>query len=147
MNRTDGIIPKQCVTPPDSFHLTKRTGFTLVELLVAVIIVGVLSSLAVPIFRQNIRRVMATEGHALVGAIRTAQRIYFAENNRYTSNWVDIEGAVDINNNKYFKTVPVLTASGTGSEATFTATVTGTGDASQISVSINNKGVMTADGI
>ena len=124
------------------------TGFTLVELLVVIIIVGVLSALAIPIFRQSIRRVMASEGYALVGAIRTAQRIYFAERNQYTSNWVDIEGNIEISNKKYFSSAPpTLTASGTGSGAVFTTTIIGTGDASGITISINQAGVITASGL
>lgn len=122
-------------------------GFTLTELLVVVIIVGILAALAIPVFRQNIKRAMATEGYALVGSIRTAERVYFAEHNTYTSNWEDISGNVDLNNNKYFATEPTLTASGSGSSATFTATVTGSGDASGISISINHKGIITTSGL
>ncbi len=123
------------------------TGFTLVELLVVMIIMGLLSALAVPMFRQNVKRVMATEGHALVGSIRTAERIYFAEHNAYTSNWADISGNVDISNNKYFATEPTLTASGSGSGATFTVIVAGSGNASGISISIDHAGIITVSGI
>ncbi len=123
------------------------TGFTLVELLVVMITIGLLSALAVPMFRQNVKRVMATEGHALVGSIRTAERVYFSQHNIYTANLADISGDIDISNNKYFKTAPILTASGIGSGATFTATVTGSGDASGISISINHAGIITTSGI
>ena len=133
MNRKNGIIQKE--------------GFTLIELLATVIIVAVLTSLAVPIFRQNVKRVMATEGYTLVGSIRTAERTYFSEHNTYTSNWTDISNEIDINNNKYFNTAPILTASGTESSAAFTAIVTGSGDASGISVSVDNKGIMTTSGL
>jgi type IV pilus assembly protein PilE len=125
----------------------EKRGFTLIELLVVVILVGLLSTLAVPIYRQNIRRAMATEGHALIGSIRTVERVYFAEHNEYTSNWADINGNVDISNNKYFTTEPTLIASGSGNGATFTATVTGSGDASGISISINHEGMITVSGI
>ncbi|MCK4905702.1 prepilin-type N-terminal cleavage/methylation domain-containing protein [bacterium] len=128
--------------------MDKSKGFTLAELLVVIIIVGILSSLAIPIFRQSVRRAMATEGYALVGAIRTAQRTYFAEKNQYTSNWVDIEGNIEISNKKYFSSAPpTFTASGTGSGAVFTATVIGAGDASGITISINQAGVITVSGL
>jgi type IV pilus assembly protein PilE len=128
-------------------YLMEQPGFTLAELLVVTIIVGILASLAFPLYRQNIKRAIATEGHALVGSIRTSERIYFAEHDTYTSNWSDISGNMDINNNKYFTTAPIFIASGTGSGATFTATVTGSADASGISISINQQGDITTGGI
>ena len=124
-----------------------KEGFTLTELLAAVIIVGILVALAVPIFIQNTRRIMTTEGCALVGSIRTAERIYFTENNTYTPNWADISEDIDMINNKYFTTEPTLVASGSGNAAIFTATVTGSGDASGISISINHTGDMNINGI
>ena len=48
---------------------TGRKGFTLVELMVVVIIVGVLAAVAVPIFRGNVKRAMASEGAALLGSV------------------------------------------------------------------------------
>jgi len=123
------------------------SGFTLVELMVVVIIVGILAAVAVPVYRYNIRRAMASEGMALVGSIRTAQRVWFAEHDAYTSRWSDISGQVDLTGNKYFTTPPTLTASGTGAEATFTATVTGSGDAAGITVTVNESGTVTVTGL
>ncbi|MBU0534104.1 MAG: prepilin-type N-terminal cleavage/methylation domain-containing protein [Candidatus Omnitrophica bacterium] len=151
MNKIDKVILKQGFSSLEikiKCYKLSLTGFTLVELLVVVIVVGILSSVAIPIFRQSVRRVMASEGQALVGAIRTAQRIYFAEKNQYTPNWIDIEGNIEISNKKYFSSAPpTLTASGTGSGAVFTATVIGAGDASGITISINQAGVITTSGL
>ncbi|MDD5455170.1 MAG: hypothetical protein PHW62_06725, partial [Candidatus Ratteibacteria bacterium] len=74
-------------------------------------------------------------------------RIYFTENDRYTSDWSDIEGNIDINHNKYFKTAPSMFAGGTGSEANFTATLIGSEDATGIKISINNIGIITTEGL
>ena len=43
----------------------KRKGFTLVELVIVIVIVGILSIVAVPIYRGYTRKAMATEGKAL----------------------------------------------------------------------------------
>ena len=59
--------------------MRKTKGFTLVELVIVIVIVGILSIVAVPIYRGYTRKAMATEGKALLGAIQTAQKIYFAE--------------------------------------------------------------------
>ena len=55
-------------------------GFTLVELVIVIIIVGILSIVAVPIYRSYFRRAMTTEGKALLGVIQLSERAYFAEN-------------------------------------------------------------------
>lgn len=95
------------------------------------------------IMEVGLRKAMSSEGQALVGAIRTSERLYFAEHNMYTANWADISGSIDLTGNKYFTTAPTLKATAT----TFTATVEGSGDADGISVKIDQNGVITVDGL
>ena len=58
-------------------------GFTLVELLVVVIIVGILAAAAVPIYLSQTRRARTTEAIAGMGAIRKAQLEYYTEKTAY----------------------------------------------------------------
>lgn len=109
---------------------TKQKGFTLVELMVVVIIVGILASVAVPIYRANIRKAMASEGAALLGSVLTAQRIYYAEHNTYTTTKANL--GVEAIGNKYFTDYSVTSADANG----FTATTSGTGAASGIVVTM-----------
>ncbi len=127
--------------------IIREKGFTLIELIVTVMIVGILTALAVPIFRQNVKKAMATEGYSLIGSIKTIERIYFSEHYKYTSNWGDISGDIDINNNKYFNTAPIINAIGTEDNATFNATVAGSGDASGINIFLSNEGLITISGL
>ena len=62
-----------------------KKGFTMVELMVVVIIVGILASAAVPLYTKNVSRAIATEAIATLGAIRGAERIYKMEFGTYTS--------------------------------------------------------------
>lgn len=53
----------------------QEAGFTLVELLVVILIVGILSAAAVPIYFEYVKDAMLTEAKALAGAVHGAAQI------------------------------------------------------------------------
>ncbi len=63
-----------------------RGGFTLVELMIVVAILGILSTIAVPTFMRMRERARVAEAKANLGAIRVVQYAYFAEYNVYVGN-------------------------------------------------------------
>ena len=62
-----------------------KKSFTLIELMIVVIIVGVLAAVAAPMMRKSIIRSKWTEAVAMVGTIRSAERVYYTEYGTYKS--------------------------------------------------------------
>lgn len=95
--------------------MKNKKGFTLVELVIVIIIVGILSVVAVPIYRGYTVRAMASEGKALMGSINAAEAVYYTQWGCYAkvttetafTKWLGL----DVRANKYFKKYKITTGS------------------------------------
>ena len=66
-------------------RLEGQEGFTLIELMIVVAIIGILAAIAIPKMMRFQLRSRAGEGKVNLAALRTAQEAYMAEFNRYVS--------------------------------------------------------------
>ena len=63
-----------------------RDGFTLTELMIVVVIIGILAAIAVPVFLGQRTKAMRTEAMTNLESLRLLQEQYYAEEGTYTGD-------------------------------------------------------------
>jgi prepilin-type N-terminal cleavage/methylation domain-containing protein len=105
-------------------RIRTRKGFTLVELAVVIVIIGVLAAFGVPKFLQSVEKSKATEAFNYWSSVQAAQERYIAQNGVY---WATANGdTLDIvlPTLQYF-TAPTITATpGSSGSPTWAGTLT-----------------------
>ena len=71
--------------------MNKNSGFTIVELVVVLVIIGILSALALPQYTKTVERSRQSEALTNLGAIRGAQIRYYLENANYTDSFNNLD--------------------------------------------------------
>ena len=77
--------------------MKRQQGFTLIELMIVVAIIGILAAVAVPAYQNYTIRAQVSEGTSLVGGVETA----FAEAYANTSSAYSINSYIGISNSVY----------------------------------------------
>ncbi|MHC4553046.1 MAG: pilin [Planctomycetota bacterium] len=63
----------------------KKKGFTLIELMVVILIVGILAAASIPLMRGRIDSAKWAEANAMAGTIKSAVRVTYAESGSITT--------------------------------------------------------------
>jgi type IV pilus assembly protein PilE len=121
-------------------------GMTLIELMIAVAVVGILAAIGYPSYQNQVRRSNRADAITALTAMANAQERFYLANNTYTTSTASLGYAAGTGNSQrgfYTLTVP------TGNTTTFTVTATAVAGRAQASdtgctvLSLTSTGVKT----
>lgn len=107
---------------------TMQKGFTLIELMIVIAIIGILAAIALPAYQDYTKRSRVSEGLSLAGGVKSALTEYYASNNEWPED--NEKAGVAPANNIKGNAVESVTVSREGSGATSKGVIT---------VAFNNK--------
>ena len=93
-------------------------GFTLIELVVAVVIIGILATISLPSFLNQIARARQSQAQIYIGSVNDAQKQWRATHKSFTENLDDLALGISAITNDYNYQITAATAT----RADFTAT-------------------------
>ena len=131
-------IVQQCQLKNDIAFSRKRgnvfqKGFTLVELMIVVAIIGILASIALPNYTEYVKRGKLTEATSAIADGRVRMEQFFQDNRTYAG------GPCPANTSNF--TIACTTPTAT----TYTITATGNGNVSGFIYTINESNVKTSE--
>jgi type IV pilus assembly protein PilA len=115
MNITDRLLLRLIRRKQDE-------GFTLVELIVVIVIIGILAAIAVPSFLGQTNRAREAEGIASVGTLNKAQQAFYLQNGRFAADMTELNAGIPATTTNYTYST-TSTAAGTTSRALSTASL------------------------
>ena len=73
----------------------RQQGFTLIELMIVVAIIGILAAIAIPAYQDYTKKAQASEAFALLDGLKTSAGEYFHENGTFVGYAIPGEANTD----------------------------------------------------
>jgi len=66
----------------------RRSGFTLIEIAVVLVLIGVLAAIAITTYRMMVNKARMTQAKTVLGYLNQTEATFFSDHDRYTDNIV-----------------------------------------------------------
>ena len=82
-------------------NAVNKTGFTLIEILIVVLIIGLLASIAVPGYRKAVEKSKVADALTTMSAVAKSEHGFYLAKNKYTKDFADLDvSLIDKDGNK-----------------------------------------------
>ena len=135
-------------------HFKRTKGFTIIELVVAMVIIGILAAIAIPAYSSYVRKARRVEAKTALLDLASLEERYFSVNNGYTKSqsllgYSGVAGALfNVGSGYYQVQITNVAAATTTTVATYLLTATPVGDqvndTTCTSFTLTNQGVQGA---
>ena len=101
-----------------------QQGFTLIELMIVVAIIGILAAVAIPSYQDYTARAQVTEAVSLAAAFKTSFAEYYADRGQWPANLAEVGGTTE---GKYVQSVEIESGDGGTGNVVIKATLRSAG--------------------
>jgi type IV pilus assembly protein PilE len=118
-----------------------QKGFTLIELIVAMVVAAILAAIAIPAYSNYVRKAHRTEAKNALLDLASLEERFFSTQNQYSTSWSDLgygasasASTVSVGNGYFTVSLPVVTpasaptATTTGVPASYSIQANAVGD-------------------
>jgi len=84
------MVEELSVEPPDRANQDTESGFTLIELMIVVVVIGILSAVAYPAYTDHMFKSRRSDAKTVLADIASKQQQYFADNKTYANTVAEL---------------------------------------------------------